>query len=70
MQIAELGEFALIDRLNEGVSPVNAATLTAAGDDCAVMAYPATRVLATKASISTSSTPPSATSATRPRWPG
>ena len=29
MQIAELGEFALIDRLNEGVSPVNAATLTA-----------------------------------------
>ena len=47
MQIAELGEFALIDRLNEGVSPVNAATLTAAGDDCAVMAYPATRVLAT-----------------------
>ena len=47
MQIAELGEFALIDRLNEGVSLVNAATLTAAGDDCAVMAYPATRVLAT-----------------------
>ena len=47
MQIAELGEFALIDRLNEGISPVNAATLTAAGDDCAVMAYPATRVLAT-----------------------
>jgi thiamine-monophosphate kinase len=36
-EIASLGEFGLIDRLTGGFSPKNASTLTAAGDDAAVL---------------------------------
>ena len=39
MQISELGEFGLIDRLTEGLKPSNASTLQGVGDDCAVLAY-------------------------------
>lgn len=38
MEISELGEFALIDRLTAGLKSVNASTLTGVGDDCAVIA--------------------------------
>lgn len=37
MQIAELGEFALIDRLTEPIALRNASTLKGVGDDCAVI---------------------------------
>lgn len=45
MQIAELGEFALIDHLTEGIRLQNPSSLKGVGDDCAVMAYPHTQVL-------------------------
>lgn len=38
-EISTLGEFGLIDRLTEGIKPVNDSTLTGVGDDCAVMRY-------------------------------
>lgn len=38
-EISTLGEFGLIDRLTEGLTPHNASTLTGVGDDCAVMRY-------------------------------
>lgn len=37
MEISELGEFGLIDRLTKGLSPVNASTIKGVGDDCAVL---------------------------------
>lgn len=37
MEIAELGEFGLIDRLTKDIKPVNASTLKGVGDDCAVI---------------------------------
>ena len=40
MEISELGEFGLIDRLTEGIQPVNESTRRAVGDDCAILAYP------------------------------
>lgn len=47
MQISELGEFGLIDRLTADIKPQNVSTQHGVGDDCAVMHYPDTRVLAT-----------------------
>lgn len=47
MEISELGEFGLIDRLTENLPKVNASTLKAVGDDAAVLSYPDTRVLVT-----------------------
>lgn len=44
-EISQLGEFGLIDRLTEGLKPVNASTLKGVGDDCAVVRYPDTDVL-------------------------
>lgn len=38
-EISTLGEFGLIDRLTEGLTPHNTSTLTGVGDDCAVMRY-------------------------------
>lgn len=38
MEIAELGEFGLIDRLTADITPLNDSTLKGAGDDCAVLA--------------------------------
>ncbi len=52
-EISTLGEFGLIDRLTEGLTPKTDSTLLGAGDDCAVLRYPAaggdagTRVLVT-----------------------
>lgn len=40
-EIAELGEFGLIDLLTSGVEPTNDSTLRAVGDDAAVMLPPA-----------------------------
>ena len=37
MDIAELGEFGLIDRLTEDITPKNATTSKGVGDDCAVL---------------------------------
>lgn len=37
MEISELGEFGLIDRLTAGLKPVNASTVKSVGDDCAVL---------------------------------
>ena len=39
MEISELGEFGLIDRLTKDIKPVNASTTKGVGDDCAVMQY-------------------------------
>ena len=47
MQIAELGEFALIERLTDKLPTLNASTIKGVGDDCAVMRYPDTQVLTT-----------------------
>ncbi len=47
MQIANLGEFGLIDRLTKNIEIKNKATIYGVGDDCAVMHYPETEVLAT-----------------------
>lgn len=39
MEIKDLGEFGLIERLTKGVETKNASTLTSVGDDCAVIKY-------------------------------
>lgn len=39
MEISELGEFGLIDRLTSDIKPTNASTLLGAGDDCAILGY-------------------------------
>lgn len=44
-EISQLGEFGLIDRLTEGLKPVNSSTLKGVGDDCAVVSYPDSDVL-------------------------
>lgn len=44
-EIAELGEFGLIDRLTGGIELVNKSTLRGIGDDTAVLDYPDTAVL-------------------------
>lgn len=44
-EISQIGEFGLIDRLTEGLKPVNNSTLKGVGDDCAVVSYPDTDVL-------------------------
>ena len=47
MQISELGEFGLIDRLTNNLPPLNPTTVKGVGDDCAVMHYPDSEVLVT-----------------------
>ena len=47
MEISELGEFGLIDRLTKDIQPHNASTLNGVGDDCAVLRYPNSDVLVT-----------------------
>lgn len=44
-EISQLGEFGLIDRLTEGLQPVNESTITGVGDDAAQLRYPDTDVL-------------------------
>lgn len=44
-EIAELGEFGLIERLTQDFSSHNASTIKAAGDDCAVLYYEGEEVL-------------------------
>ena len=48
-EIAELGEFGLIDHLTKDLKPQNASTKYGVGDDCAVLDYsdPAKEVLVT-----------------------
>lgn len=48
MEISELGEFGLIDRLTDSVKIKNPSTLMAAGDDAAVLDYGDKEVLVTK----------------------
>ena len=38
-EIAELGEFGLIDHLTTDLKPQNSSTLYGVGDDCAVLDY-------------------------------
>jgi len=45
MEIQELGEFGLIDRLTNDIKPKNKSTKYGVGDDCAVLHYPDTEVL-------------------------
>ena len=47
MEIAQLGEFGLIDRLTKDLENKNTSTLRGVGDDCAVLHYPDTEVLVT-----------------------
>lgn len=47
MEISQLGEFGLIDRLTNQLPKVNTSSLTAVGDDAAVLSYPETEVLVT-----------------------
>ena len=47
MEIAQLGEFGLIDRLTKDITPRNESTKYGVGDDCAVLHYPDTEVLVT-----------------------
>ena len=47
MDISELGEFGLIDRLTHDLQPQNESTRYGVGDDCAVLHYPDTEVLVT-----------------------
>ena len=47
MEIAQLGEFGLIDRLTRDVKPRNVSTCYGVGDDCAVLHYPDSEVLVT-----------------------
>jgi len=47
MDISELGEFGLIDRLTRDTKPSNASTLRGVGDDCAVLHYADKEVLVT-----------------------
>lgn len=46
-EISKIGEFGLIDRITEGIAPVNKSTVRAVGDDAAVAEYPDTEVLVT-----------------------
>jgi len=39
-EISSLGEFGLIDRLTNGIEPVNPSTLLGVGDDAAILDYP------------------------------
>ncbi|MCR4602751.1 MAG: thiamine-phosphate kinase [Prevotella sp.] len=47
MEIASLGEFGLIERLTNSITPQNPSTRYGVGDDCAVLHYPDTEVLVT-----------------------
>ncbi len=47
MEIAQLGEFGLIDRLTKNLENKNSSTRYGVGDDCAVLHYPDTEVLVT-----------------------
>ena len=47
MDISQLGEFGLIDRLTKGLESKNQSTKYSVGDDCAVLHYPDTEVLVT-----------------------
>ncbi len=47
MEISEIGEFGLIDRLTAGLESVNASTLKGVGDDCAVIRNHETDTLVT-----------------------
>ena len=47
MEIANLGEFGLIDHLTRDIKPQNSSTRYGVGDDCAVLHYPDTEVLVT-----------------------
>jgi len=47
MDISQLGEFGLIERLTHDIKPQNASTLHGVGDDCAVLHYPDSEVLVT-----------------------
>ncbi len=47
MEISQLGEFGLIDRLTKDIPLKNSSSLYGVGDDCAVMHYPDAEVLVT-----------------------
>lgn len=47
MNINEIGEFGLIDRLTNNLPPLNPTTIKGVGDDCAVLHYPDSEVLVT-----------------------
>ena len=47
MEIKEIGEFGLIDRLTKDIKLMNPSTKYGVGDDCAVLHYPDTEVLVT-----------------------
>lgn len=47
LDIKDIGEFGLIDRLTKDIKPKNESTLYGVGDDCAVMHYPDKEVLVT-----------------------
>ena len=47
MEIAQLGEFGLIDRLTKDLENKNQSTRYGVGDDCAVLSYPESEVLVT-----------------------
>ncbi len=47
MEISELGEFGLIDRLTAGFKPVNSSTVKGVGDDCAILRNRETDILVT-----------------------
>lgn len=47
MEIQEIGEFGLIDRLTKDLKPQNKSTRYSVGDDCAVLHYPESEVLVT-----------------------
>lgn len=47
MEISELGEFGLINRLTKGLTPVNPSTVKGVGDDCAVIRNRDTDILVT-----------------------
>lgn len=47
MEISQLGEFGLIDRLTQGLPAVNASTIRGVGDDCAVIRNHDTDILVT-----------------------
>ncbi|MBQ9357737.1 MAG: thiamine-phosphate kinase [Prevotella sp.] len=47
MDISQIGEFGLIDRLTKDLKQQNTSTLRGPGDDCAVLNYPDSQVLVT-----------------------
>ena len=47
MEIANIGEFGLIDHLTQDIKPNNQSTKYGVGDDCAVLHYPDSEVLVT-----------------------